>query len=129
NIANDTIGSRKIALDIDSKLSLLMRKVANKTLSFKSPKGYGIILNGPIPEPSYSIIRALKLNNRGDWKVLNESSSLSDLKEGLRVGKFLRKLGLKDATAIHSSFADTDGLTYMLLPPSETCRWQCYKST
>src|SRR6266568_978913 len=125
NIAIDTIGSNKIALDIDASLSPLMRKVANKTFSIKSPKGYGIILDGPIPEPSYSIIRALKLNNRGDWKLVNGD----DLKEGLRVGKFLQNLGLKDATAIHSSFADTDGLTYMLLPPSETCKWQGYKST
>jgi hypothetical protein len=125
NIAIDTIGSNKIALDVDARLSSLMVKVARQTLSFRSPKGYGIILDGPIPEPSYEVIRTLKLNNRGDWKEV-ENDLLS---EALRVGKFLRKLGLKDATAIHSSFADTDGLTYMLLPPSETCKWQGYKST
>ncbi len=126
NIALDTIGSNKIALDIDASLSPLMRKVANQTLSIKTPKGYGIVLDGPIPEPSYSVIKALKLNNRGDWKLLEDTALL---KEALRVGKFLAKLGLKDATAIHSSFADTDGLTYMLLPPSSTCKWQGYKST
>jgi hypothetical protein len=129
NIAIDTIKSNKIALDVDAGLSPLMRKVANRTLSFKSPKGYGIILDGPIPEPSYSVIRALKLNNRGDWKVLKEMEGDVKLSEALKVGRFLRGLGLKDATAIHSSFEDTDGLTYMLLPPSETCRWQGYKST
>ena len=66
NIALDTIGSNKIALDIDVSLSPLMRRVANQTLSIKTPKGYGIVLDGPIPEPSYSVIKALKLNNRGD---------------------------------------------------------------
>jgi len=125
NIALDTIGSNKIALDIDASLSPLMRKVAKQTLSIRTPKGYGVILDGPIPEPSYSVIHTLKMNNRGDWKQVDRDL----LKDALRVGKFLRKLGLKDATAIHSSFPDTDGLTYMLLPPSETCKWQGYKST
>src|SRR5713101_6372121 len=64
NISLDTIGSNKIALDIDASLSPLMRKVAKQTLSIRTPKGYGVILDGPIPEPSYSVIRTLKLNNR-----------------------------------------------------------------
>jgi hypothetical protein len=125
NIAIDTIRSKKIALDIDAGLSPSMRKVANKTLSFKSPKGYGIILDDTMMDKSYDVIRALKMNNRGDWAKIDKDL----LKDALKVGRFLHKLGLKDATAIHSSFEDTDGLTYMLLPPSETCRWQGYKST
>jgi hypothetical protein len=125
NIAVDTVKSKVIALDIDASLSPLMRKVANETLSIKTPKGYGIILHDNMMDKSYSVLRALKMNNRGDWAKVDKDL----LKDALKVGKFLRKLGLKDATAIHSSFPDTDGLTYMLLPPSETCKWQGYKST
>jgi hypothetical protein len=125
NIAVDTKSSKVIALDVDASLSSLMRKVANKTLSIKSPKGYGIILHDTMMDKSYSVIRALKMNNRGEWAKVDKDL----LKDALKVGKFLAKLGLKDSTAIHSDFPDTDGLTYMLLPPSETCKWQGYKGT
>src|SRR5689334_13102010 len=89
NIAVDTIGSNVIALDVDASLSPLMRKVAKKTLSIRSPKGYGVILHGPIPEPSYSVIKTLKMNNRGEWKQVDKDL----LAEALKVGNFLRKLG------------------------------------
>lgn len=130
NIALDTLRSKKIGLDIDSKrLSPEMAKVMKQTLSFSTPKGYCAILDGDISEPYRAALYAYHLNCSGNWKRIETEKLNDDLDVGLRISKFLAKLGLKDATAVHAGFPNTDDKTYVLLPPSATCRWSGYKST
>ncbi len=121
NIAAQYDGQKTLILDMDSaKIASALEPVFENTCIIESPKGYGIVLKGPVPEPYYSALWAWRCSAKGLLgQVIDE-----DYERAVPIIKRLSSLGIRDDTAIHGLFKSADGKTYYLLPPSITCAYQ-----
>jgi hypothetical protein len=128
NLAIQYDGQRHIFGDVDTlKLTPLMRKIIKATCSWRSPKGYGFILSGPVSQEYYDALYALRCidlirDKKGRW--LWDRVDPQALKLGRILKRRLVALGMTDNMPLHGIFRDMDTLTYVLVPPSRSCIFQ-----
>jgi len=128
NLSIQYDGQKHIFGDVDStRLTPLMRRILRSTLSWKSPKGYGFVLLGPVGKNYYDALHALRCidlfrDKRGSW--LWEHAGEKELRFGRLIRRRLKANGMRDNMPLHGIFRDMDTLTYVLVPPSVTCRYQ-----
>ncbi len=121
NIAVQADGMRHVTLDIDThRLTPFVRKVMKQTLSWKTPKGYGMAFDGPVATNYRDAFFALRYVDLILWDKVNEK----DFALGRRIRERLVAQGITDKTAVHGIFRHLDGLSYVLVPPSVSCRYQ-----
>lgn len=131
NIAANYDGMRHIFADIDTlRPNRRMRRILKRTLSWRTPKGFCAVFSGPLEKRFYDAIYAVRCadlvkDKKGKW--LWGEIDRDDLRFGLRLRKKLIALGLTDQLALHGIFKDLDNLTYVLIPPSITCKFNGWK--